>query len=290
MSPMASTTLITRLRRFPAMNAQLRMCARPGELFAHAAGMALREGGFERAVLLTAAHRQLTALDIDALADAPSDQLRRKVLSSPVPLRSGTEEAELVRRGDVALTRPRAATEASVLAEQLGLREHAYGPVVADGKTLAVLVVDREAPPVDEEERLWVDLFATVVAVALTDLVMRVRIAEISAELRHFTASATALVREAAEGSVALPSTGGAGPSLARIGMGGETGDVDEMFSERELRVAELLVAGKSNRQIAEELVVSPETVKTHVKRILRKLGAHNRAEAVGLFLRLRER
>ena len=42
-----------------------------------------------------------------------------------------------------------------------------------------------------------------------------------------------------------------------------------------------LLAAGRSNQQIAEELVVALNTVKKHVTQILDKLGAANRTEAV---------
>ena len=42
------------------------------------------------------------------------------------------------------------------------------------------------------------------------------------------------------------------------------------------------MVGGAQNRQIADQLVISPGTVKSHVARILRKLGAANRSEAVG--------
>ena len=42
-----------------------------------------------------------------------------------------------------------------------------------------------------------------------------------------------------------------------------------------------LLAAGKSNPRIAEELVVTLDTVKKHVSHLLSKLGATNRTEAV---------
>ncbi|MCW3039088.1 MAG: Bacterial regulatory protein luxR family, partial [Solirubrobacterales bacterium] len=48
-----------------------------------------------------------------------------------------------------------------------------------------------------------------------------------------------------------------------------------------ERRVAELMVEGHSNAQIGELLQVSPQTVKTQVARIRRKLGARNRVEAI---------
>jgi LuxR family maltose regulon positive regulatory protein len=52
-------------------------------------------------------------------------------------------------------------------------------------------------------------------------------------------------------------------------------------LSARELEVLGLLAAGKSNPAIAEELVVSLDTVKRHVTHILEKLGAANRTQAV---------
>jgi DNA-binding CsgD family transcriptional regulator len=52
--------------------------------------------------------------------------------------------------------------------------------------------------------------------------------------------------------------------------------------------VFELLVLGASNAEIADELVITVETVKTHVKRILRKIGAINRSEAIALYMEAR--
>ena len=52
-------------------------------------------------------------------------------------------------------------------------------------------------------------------------------------------------------------------------------------LSERELEVLGLLAAGRSNREIAEELVVALDTVKKHVSHVLDKLGAANRTQAV---------
>jgi DNA-binding NarL/FixJ family response regulator len=49
----------------------------------------------------------------------------------------------------------------------------------------------------------------------------------------------------------------------------------------REVEVLRLVAAGKSNREIAEELVISSNTVDRHVSHILGKIGAANRAEAV---------
>lgn len=52
-------------------------------------------------------------------------------------------------------------------------------------------------------------------------------------------------------------------------------------ISAREKEVLELLAAGQSNKEIARTLGVSPNTVKTHVGKLLDKLEARRRTEAV---------
>jgi DNA-binding NarL/FixJ family response regulator len=51
-------------------------------------------------------------------------------------------------------------------------------------------------------------------------------------------------------------------------------------LTERESEVLRLMADGKENAQIAEELVISPHTVKNHVSNILAKLEAETRIEA----------
>jgi transcriptional regulator EpsA len=62
-------------------------------------------------------------------------------------------------------------------------------------------------------------------------------------------------------------------PAPARPARGGIT--------DRECQILRWIREGKSNHQIAEVLGISPLTVKNHVQKILRKLGAGNRAQAV---------
>jgi DNA-binding CsgD family transcriptional regulator len=52
-------------------------------------------------------------------------------------------------------------------------------------------------------------------------------------------------------------------------------------ISAREFEVLKLLAAGRSNKEIARELEVSPNTVKTHVARLFEKLQAKRRTEAI---------
>jgi DNA-binding NarL/FixJ family response regulator len=56
-----------------------------------------------------------------------------------------------------------------------------------------------------------------------------------------------------------------------------------EQLTEREREVMALVAAGLSNQEIAERLVISPATAKTHVSRTMMKLNAHDRAQLVVL-------
>jgi DNA-binding NarL/FixJ family response regulator len=57
----------------------------------------------------------------------------------------------------------------------------------------------------------------------------------------------------------------------------------DEPLTDRELEVLQLITAGNRNRDIAEHLFITEETVKAHVKHAMEKLGATDRTEAVAI-------
>ena len=59
-------------------------------------------------------------------------------------------------------------------------------------------------------------------------------------------------------------------------------------LTTREWEVVDLLKTGASTAQMAEALVISPDTVHSHVQHIMRKLGVHSRADAVALAERIR--
>lgn len=83
-------------------------------------------------------------------------------------------------------------------------------------------------------------------------------------------------VRAVSEGRTVLHAGLRADPSLGR----------PPSLTRRELQVLELLGQGRSNRDIADALVISENTVKNHVRRLYEKLQVRSRTEAVVLGVR----
>lgn len=60
----------------------------------------------------------------------------------------------------------------------------------------------------------------------------------------------------------------------------------EETLTARELEVLQQIAGGNRNRDIAERLFISEETVKVHIKHVMEKLDARDRTEAVAIALR----
>ena len=75
------------------------------------------------------------------------------------------------------------------------------------------------------------------------------------------------------------------------IGVFGQVLDIDDeeplpphpSLTPRQIEVVRLLERGRSTAQIADELHLSQETVRNHIRSLMRRLGAHSRLEAVFL-------
>jgi NarL family two-component system response regulator LiaR len=97
----------------------------------------------------------------------------------------------------------------------------------------------------------------------------------------------TAAVRAAAHGEGLL-----SGPDLARLVVGRRGGpsrpSALSLLSPRETQVLSCLARGQTNREIGRALSIGEETVKTHVSRILAKLGVQDRTQAAILALQER--
>ena len=86
----------------------------------------------------------------------------------------------------------------------------------------------------------------------------------------------------AAEAEVPQPSASRALPARAQLG------GARPIVTERECQILCWVRDGNNNQQIGEALGISPLTVKNHIQKILRKLGAANRAQAVAMAMELR--
>ena len=173
------------------------------------------------------------------------------------------------------------------LAVATGTRAYVTAPVVCQGRVVGVLHADRLAPgpEVDELDRdvlaLFAEHFACLAELAETrsrlERLQR-RVHGLSRTLAESVEACMAHERELPLGSADADAPPPAPlrlvvPPVASVSVGALT--------PRELDVLRLLAGGDTNAKIARRLVISEGTVKSHVKSILRKLGAANRAEAV---------
>jgi len=87
----------------------------------------------------------------------------------------------------------------------------------------------------------------------------------------------------AAHGAVASAPT----PVVTRVDLPAQAGAREEVsLTKREVEVLVGMSNGRSNAQIGQELFLSEDTIKTHARRLFRKLGAADRAQAVAIGLR----
>jgi pimeloyl-ACP methyl ester carboxylesterase/DNA-binding CsgD family transcriptional regulator len=73
--------------------------------------------------------------------------------------------------------------------------------------------------------------------------------------------------------------------ALEQIPAGGEPGNPDHLTA-REVEVLRLIATGQTNREISQELVLSPRTVARHITNIYGKIGAHNKVDATAYAIR----
>lgn len=57
-------------------------------------------------------------------------------------------------------------------------------------------------------------------------------------------------------------------------------------LTQREYQILVRIAEGLTNEEIGAGMFLSPDTIKTHLQRMFRRLGAHNRAHAVGIAYR----
>jgi LuxR family transcriptional regulator, regulator of acetate metabolism len=198
-----------------------------------------------------------------------------------IPLEQLPLEADLARTG-----RPAILTDAREhpLYRLLQWHSFAVAPIAPAGRPLGLLHAGRtsEQQPVTREDRdvLW--MFAESFGRLYEREIARERL-ELQREYIRAATAHSDMIMSGLRAEIDLVRLVGSErpPLSAPDEDRPDPIDFDEQFTARERDVLELMVLGRSNAAIAEQLAVSTSTVKSHVRSILRKLGAVNRVEAI---------
>ncbi|CAB4961727.1 unannotated protein [freshwater metagenome] len=155
-----------------------------------------------------------------------------------------------------------------------GWTSYVAAPVtVRDGEVIGFIHADRGAAPVGEVDAEALRLYAEAYRMAFERLAVE-----------HRTERARDRVRRAVAAMESVFESGGDPGAGTRYGADPRP-EVEALLTSREVEVLRLMATGATNAAIAARLVIAEGTAKTHVKNILRKLDAGNRAEAVSRFL-----
>ncbi len=279
--------------------AKLRACHTVGELLPAAAEELALCCDFDRTVI---SRRRGSTWRAEAVWLGPgmdpvvSRQIEAYLRGTWIPLGPGVLETELIRRRTaavIAATDPRANKELMAVSDSPG---YVASPVMPAGRVIGFLQADcyrsrRELTTLDRDN-VWT--FAEGFGLLFERTVLLERLSAQRARAREAFAMAERQLQELAEDEIALVESdrelGGVASRAAELlQLGGVAGRAAErLLTARELEVMELMVTGARNSEIANLLVVSEDTVKSHVASVLRKLRASSRAEAVSRYLNLK--
>ncbi len=227
-------------------------------------------------------------------AAGDGDRLVERLAGSPASLEYPSAEGDALRRRvpQLQVRRPRDVPARHAWSAELGWDRYVVAPVIVQGRLSGLLHADRSAgsAPVDEQTRDALGSAAIVLALVFERAVLRQRLRQQQREMQRVarwvgdrSASLSEGVGSLDDGVEARPDAGEMTPQAGAPA----SSALRDLLTRRELEVLELMARGASNGEIARELVVSEGTVKFHVKNVLRKMHASNRAQATSRYLRL---
>jgi DNA-binding CsgD family transcriptional regulator len=271
-------------RELRALRRRLQAVRTVPELFALAIPEAVAFCGFQRGAVLCL-ERGLLSVDpaVLRLVDAGTRELMSRAADRQVRLGPESAEAELIRAAE-ADRHPRA-SKGSDLRSLLLLEEHVVVPILPESRVVALLVLDRTGAEPDERDHAAAALFGMVLTSALEHTALRSRLADLAREVQLLTSSANALMGEATGAPITAHSTPGRVALFVDVGAGVVDRGASDLLTDREREIAVLMAAGRSNREIGQELFMSTDTVKDHIGRLVRKFGASNRVAAAARFV-----
>jgi DNA-binding CsgD family transcriptional regulator len=207
-------------------------------------------------------------------------------------------EGEMVRRRHPILVR-NPQTDARVHNELAAITKtvaYVAAPVFSWGRPIGLVHADRhDGEYVGEFDRETLGVFAEGLGLAFERNLMIERIRAMRHAANEHARMADALADDFTLEVLDLAGTAPAATEMSldeysvptRTSAGHGARPLSELTA-RESEVLDAIAAGKTNAQIAGALFVTEGTVKSHVKHILRKLGAGNRTEAVAVYHRAR--
>jgi DNA-binding CsgD family transcriptional regulator len=255
-------------------------------LFGQATCALCERVGFERAAFFSLRGSELVAESV--CAREGGDHRLEQLFPEPLRLDPSLYEAEVLRRR-LAMLVEEAAADPRALAALPGTRSYVTAPVVCEEQAVGLVHADRgpAGEPVDELDRATLWVFVEGLGHALEHGVLAERLRTHSERVLALARSTEASVTQVVRASGGLPPASRRfSATTARMAPDRE---LMELLTRREREVLVMLAEGETNGSIARRLVVTEDTVKTHVKHILRKLGVRNRSQAVSRYFMTRD-
>ncbi len=245
-------------------------------------------------VLLSGVRDGTLHADALHLSGGGAAQALEALRGSPAALEYPLLEGEIMRRRRAQVVKPAAADASGphAFADVLGWNDYVTAPIVVESRVVGFFRGDRDrvGAPVDRSDADALASFAALFGIVYERSVLRQRLRMQLREMRSMASWADARAGELGDRPIGLDEDGdGDGDdddSSVRISRVAPHG-LRDLLTRRELEVMQLMVRGDTNGGIARNLVLSEGTVKFHVKNILRKLHATNRADATSRYLRL---
>lgn len=254
--------------------------------------------GFDRAIISRVEDSTWWVEGVHVTSDPEwASEIARVGQAHPLYIDHMVVESEVMRRRAPVLVRdaehdPR--INAAIGAASLS-RSYVAAPIMPEGRVIGLLHADcySSRRHVDDDDLAILWMFAEGFGYAYQRTVLSERLRHARNEIQRMARNVATAADDLCTARTTL------GRSLSPMG-GGNTAPpvaaslaadspIESLLSRREIEVVSLMAEGKSNGAIATHLVIAEGTVKSHVKHILRKLKASNRAEAVFRYMRLTE-
>jgi LuxR family transcriptional regulator, regulator of acetate metabolism len=255
----------------------------PQGILAYAAEQLGLSSQFDRVLISEVTGRSLRPRAIWSGSAQAEAALALEALSDqPIALEYPLVEAEIAARQHVEIVQVggAGAQAAPRLAAVLGWNAYVIAPLAVHGKTMGMVHADASGSgrALDALDAEVLGSFAEGLSGVFERAVLRETLQlhrdELQSAVQWMSGRLGQLSAEAADWT----------PLAHGAAQGDST--LTEALTRREHEVLRLLARGQTNQAIADALVVREGTVKYHVKNILRKLGAVNRADAVSRYVR----